>query len=185
MSPRIRAVAVALAVATLAPGASAAEDAWVLGAPLNLRAGAGLDNPVLGSVAPGERLEVIGGSGEWARVRRADGTIAWIASRYLAREMPPEARVGELEAELERLRQQLESSDARAQELLQRADTDARAGAELEAQLQRAQRENEVLRAGARWPERIVGALILSTGMALGALLRGVSGRRRQTRLKL
>jgi hypothetical protein len=29
------------------------------------------------------------------------------------------------------------------------------------------------------------GALILSTGMALGALLRGVSGRRQQTRLKL
>jgi uncharacterized protein YgiM (DUF1202 family) len=185
MSPRLHVAVCGLAFAALLAGSAAAEEAWVRGAPLNLRAGAGVEQPVLGSVAPGERLEVLASSGEWARVRRADGSGGWIAASYLAREIPPAARISELEAETERLRQQLDAAGTQAAELRQRSDAEARTGAELEAELQRARRESDALRAGARWPEWIAGALILSTGMALGALLRGVSGRRRQTRLKL
>jgi hypothetical protein len=182
---RLLAAAGGLALALLAAPAAGAEEAWARGAPLNLRSGAGLDQPVLGNVAPGERLEVVASSGEWARVRREDGSGGWIAASYLIREKPPAARIAELEAETQRLRQELDAAGAQAEALRESSDAGARADAEREAELARARRENEALRAGARWPEWIAGALILSTGMALGALLRGVSGRRRQTRLKL
>jgi hypothetical protein len=185
-SRRFRAAAGGLAaLALLAAPDAGAEEAWARGAPLNLRSGAGLDQPVLGNVAPGERLEVIASSGEWARVRREDGSGGWIAASYLVREKPPAARIAELEAETQRLRQELDAAGAQADALRQSSDANVRADVEREAELERARRENEALRAGARWPEWIAGALILSTGMALGALLRGVSGRRRQTRLKL
>jgi uncharacterized protein YgiM (DUF1202 family) len=173
-----------LLAALAAPGASA-EQAWVRGAPLNLRSGAGLDQPVLGSVAPGERLEVIASAGEWARVKRADGTQGWLAASYLAREAPPAARIAELEGEAARLREELASAARSADAMRQDSDDAARAESERQAELQRMRHENDVLRSGARWPEWITGALILATGMAFGAVLRGVSGRRRQTRLKL
>jgi SH3-like domain-containing protein len=185
MTRSLRATASVLAFALLAAAVAGAEEAWVRGASLNLRAGAGIDQPVLGNVAPGERLEVLASSGEWVRVRRADGSGGWIAASYLLREAPPAARIAELEAETQRLREELDAAGAHAADLRQRSDEDARAGATLEAELERTRRESDALRAGARWPEWIAGALIFSTGMALGAWLRGVSGRRRQTRLRL
>jgi len=186
MTRSLRAPASVLAfVLLLAAAGAGAEEAWVRGASLNLRAGAGIDQPVLGSVAPGERLEVLASSGEWVRVRRADGSGGWIAAGYLLRDAPPAARIAELEAEAERLRQELDAAGTHAADLRDRSDQDAQASAALQAELERARRESDALRAGARWPEWIAGALIFATGMALGAWLRGVSGRRRQTRLRL
>jgi hypothetical protein len=186
MTRSLRAPASLLAfVLLLAAAGAGAEEAWVRGASLNLRAGAGIDQPVLGSVAPGERLELLASSGEWVRVRRADGSGGWIAASYLLRDAPPAARIAELEAEAERLRQELDAAGAHAADLRDRSGQDAQASAALEAELERARRESDALRAGARWPEWIAGALIFTTGMALGAWLRGVSGRRRQTRLRL
>jgi uncharacterized protein YgiM (DUF1202 family) len=173
-----------LALAGLAARASA-EDAWARGAPLNLRAGAGLEQPVVGNVPPAERLEILGTSGEWARVRRPDGSEGWLAASYLVRDAPPGARIAQLEAEAERLRQELASAAQDAEALRQRSDADARTVADREADMDRVRRENETLRSGARWAEWVVGALILSTGMALGAVLRGVSARQRQSRLRL
>ena len=177
------ALCLCLSVASTA-GASA-EQAWVRGAPLNLRSGAGLDQPILGSVAPGERLEVVASAGEWARVKRADGSEGWLAANYLAREAPPAARIAELEAEAGRLREEIASAARSADALRQHSDEVAQAEAERQTELQRVRHENEALRSGARWPEWITGALILATGMAFGAVVRGFSGRRRQTRLKL
>jgi uncharacterized protein YgiM (DUF1202 family) len=184
MRARDVAAAFVLLLAALAARASA-EEAWARGAPLNLRAAAGLDQPVVGNVPPAERVEVLATAGEWARVRRPDGSEGWVAASYLVRERPPLAHVAELEAEVERLRQELASAAQDADALRQRSDADARAVADREADVERVRRENETLRYGARWAEWIVGALILSTGMAFGAALRGVSARRRQNRLRL
>jgi uncharacterized protein YgiM (DUF1202 family) len=171
--------------AVLASAGASGEEAWVRGAPLNLRSGAGLDKAVLGSVAPGERLEVVATVGEWARVRRADGTEGWLAASYLLREGPPAARIAELEAEAQRLREELAEVARTSDAQRESSAAQTRAEGERQAELRRIQGENEALRAGARWPEWITGALILATGMAFGAVVRGVSGRRRQTRLKL
>jgi hypothetical protein len=177
--------AFALLCVVLASAGASGEEAWVRGAPLNLRAGAGLDKAVLGSVAPGERLEVVATAGEWARVRLDDGSEGWLASSYLLREGPPAARITELEAETQRLREELAEAGRASQALREASADQTRAESERQGELRRIQGENEALRAGARWPEWITGALIFATGMAFGAVVRGVSGRRRQTRLKL
>ena len=118
-------------------------------------------------------------------MKRADGSEGWLAATYLVREAPPAARIAELEAEAARLREELASAALGADALRQHSDDAAQAEAQRQAEIQRMRQENDALRSGARWPEWITGALILATGMAFGAVVRGFSGRRRQTRLKL
>lgn len=186
--PLARAALVLLlpAAAALAPARAArAEEAWVRGAPLNLRAGAGTEHAVLASLPPGERLEVLESAGDWARVRRGDGTAGWIARSYLLRDAPPSERIARLETEAAELRQQLEAAGREVAQARRGADERAAESAAHAEQVAQMRRENDALRSGARWPEWITGALILSTGMALGAGVRGVSARRRQTRLRL
>jgi len=179
------AIRLALVFAALAPARGQAEEAWVRGAAPSLRAGASSEHAWLGSVPPGERIEVLETKGEWARIRRSDGKAGWIASAFLAREGPPEERIARLEAEVAELRRQLEAAGRAVDDARRHADEQAQASAGRADQLDRIRRENEALRAGARWPEWITGALILSTGMALGAAVRGVQARRRQPRLRL
>ena len=52
-------------------------------------------------------------------------------------------------------------------------------------EIARLTKENYKLRAGERWAEWITGALVLATGMALGALLSRISSRRGRQRLRL
>ena len=174
-----------VAAAAAATTPARADEAWVRGAALNLRAGAGPEHQVLAALPPGEHLELLESKGDWTKVRRSDGTSGWIATAYLLRDAPPAARIEQLEAEAQELRQRIEAS-AQALEQARRGveerATEVAAHAELVA---RVRRENEALRSGARWPEWITGALILSTGIALGGAMRGVSARRRQNRLRL
>jgi SH3 domain protein len=173
----------AVALASFAP--ARAEDAWVRGAALNLRAGAGAEHEVLAALPPGERLEVLESKGDWSKVRRSDGSSGWIARTYLLRDAPPAARIASLEAETAELRQQLDASAREVEDARHSVEERAAEAAAHADQVAQMRRENEALRAGARWPEWITGALILSTGIALGAAVRGVSGRRRQSRLRL
>jgi len=173
----------AVALASLAP--ARAEEAWVRGAALNLRAGAGPEHEVLAALPPGERLELLESKGDWSKVRRSDGTSGWIARTYLLRDAPPAARIASLEGETAELRQRLEASAHEVEEARRSIAERAAETAAHAEQVAQMRRENEALRAGARWPEWITGALILSTGIALGGAVRGVSGRRRQSRLRL
>lgn len=173
------------ALALAGPGPARAEEAWVRGAALNLRAGAGPEHEVLAALPPGERLEVLESTGEWSKVRRSDGTSGWIARTYLLRDAPPAARITSLEAETAALRQQLEASAREVEQARRGVEERAAEAAAHADQVAQLRRESEALRAGARWPEWITGALILSTGIALGAAVRGVSARRRQSRLRL
>ena len=170
----------------IAPARSArAEEAWVRGAALNMRAGAGPEYDVLAALPPGERVELLDSRGEWAKVRRSDGTAGWVAKSYLLRDAPPSEQIARLEAQAAELRQQLEAAGREVEDARRSADERAQESAAHAEQVARMRRENEALRSGARWPEWITGALILSTGMALGAVVRGVNARRRQSRLRL
>ena len=53
------------------------------------------------------------------------------------------------------------------------------------AELERLAAENRELKAGARWPEWITGATILSVGMLVGAALARLGGRRQSRRIRL
>lgn len=59
--------------------AEAGQVAVVTGSVVNLRGGAGTSHPVVGEVRQGERMSVLGKSGDWVQVRTAGGVTAWVA----------------------------------------------------------------------------------------------------------
>jgi hypothetical protein len=184
-----RAAVLCGALFALLAASASGEEAWVReGTSLNLREGAGLNKPVLGSVSPGERLEVLGSLSGWTQVRREDGTQGWIANGFLVREAPASARIAALEAETARLRDALATAEREGAELRESAAAapiHPLAAPAAAPPAPRAPAEEARNGSSARWLDYLVGALLLSTGMALGAMLRGVSGRRRATRLRL
>lgn len=62
---------------------------------LNVRSSPGTDAAVVGRARRGDRLEVIGESGEWLEVRAAASLAGWVHGRYVRREAPcPPDRAG-------------------------------------------------------------------------------------------
>jgi SH3 domain protein len=179
---RVGALAVAL---TAAAGAARSESGWVRGAPLNLRTGAGDEYRIVGLVQPGEPLEVLERTSDWTRVRTGEGKEGWIPAGYLGADAPPHQRVAQLESEVGKLRAALDETRAEATRLRasQAALTDSDGSRRDE--LERLTRENAKLRAGTRWAEWLTGALLLSTGMVLGAILSRLAARRGTRRLRL
>lgn len=182
-----RAATLAILLASLLGGTTAAqaEESWATGAPLELRSGASLGYRVVGSVAPGERLEVLQKRDDWTRVRTSAGKEGWVVDAHLNGTAPPLERVGVLEAELSRLRTQLAGLETDSERLRTTAGELEGRDAERTVELDRLLRENAQLSAGVRWVEWVTGAAILATGMALGALLRGFLAGRRGSRIRL
>ena len=164
---------------------AAAEAAWVRGAPLNLRSGPGTGFRIIASAKPGDRIDVLQRGDGWTKVRLPSGKEGFIAAGFLDAQPPPTVRLGQLEDELSTLTSQLEETSSEAATLRTRSDTLASSDADQKARIDELTQENYKLRAGERWAEWIIGALLLGTGMALGAILRGLSGRRRSNRLRL
>lgn len=164
--------------------AASGEAAWVKGAPLNIRSGPSTEYRILATTLPGERVEILESTERWTKVRKPEGTEGWIAAGYLDPTAPPLQRVVLLEAEVEKLTKDLGSTTTSTESLRTEAETLREREKTREAELTRLTQENLRFRAGARWPEWATGALILSTGMALGAIIRQVSGSRRQSRLR-
>lgn len=169
----------------LCAGATQAETAWVRGAPLNLRSGPGTEYRILASAKPGDRLEVLQQRDDWTKVRTAQGKNGWIAAGYLDPQAPPTVRLAELEAESKRLRGTLSSTSEEAKRLRESNETLSSSDSGQKNEIDRLTQENYKLRAGTRYAEWLMGALIFSTGMALGAILHSASGRRRANRLRL
>ncbi len=182
-----RAIVVAILAGSVSGyGAPArSEERWAIGAPLELRSGGTLGHRVLGSIAPGERLEVLQRSDGWARVRTGAGKEGWVIEAHLNGTAPPHERVGQLEAEAARLRAELAGSEAERERLRATAGELEGRDAERTGELDRLLRENARLSAGERWTEWLTGAGILAAGMALGALLRGLLAGRRPSRIRL
>lgn len=185
MQRRVSCAALALAGVLFVATAAWAEAAWVRGAPLNLRSGAGTGFRIIASAKPGERLEVLSRGDGWTRVRIPSGKEGFIAAGFLDAQPPPNVRLAELEQQVTTLTDQLDSTTSEASTLRSRSDSLASSDADQKTKIEELTQENYKLRAGERWAEWIIGALLLGTGMALGAILRGVSGRRRSNRLRL
>ena len=163
-----------------------AEPAWVSGeVRLNLRSGAGNQFRILGVLKTGDSLQVLERSEKWTKVRTAEGEEGWIPGGYLNPQPPPAIRLEELEVEVATLRNVLESAESEASGLRQRSEDLASNDSDQKAEIARLTKENYRLHAGERWAEWITGALVLSTGMALGALLSRISSRRGRQRLRL
>jgi hypothetical protein len=55
---------------------------------LNLRAGAGTEYAIVRSLTRGSLLGVLEEQGEWSRVRAEDGTVGWVATKFIAPVVP-------------------------------------------------------------------------------------------------
>jgi len=180
-----RAGIVALAVAALALSA-AAETAWVKDElSLNLRTGPGTQYRIKGSVKTGDQLEVLRRGNGWTQVRAAEIGDGWIPGGFLLPDPPAGVRLAQVEAQTAEFRAQFESVSNRAQQLANENATLSQNDAAQKQQIEQLSRENFELQAGARWPEWITGAGILGIGMAMGAIVHSVSGRRQRPRIRL
>lgn len=174
-------VAVTLAVAA----GAAAETAWVKDEiQLQLRTGAGTSFRIIGSIQTGDAVDVLERGEKWTRVRVRGTDEGWIPSGYLQESMPAKLRLARAEAEVGELRQRVSELEGVAERAQQESEELGSRGAEQTLELERLTRENAELRAGARWPEWVAGAAILSTGMLCGAWIRG-RGDRRSSRIRL
>jgi SH3-like domain-containing protein len=61
---------------------------------LNIRSGAGVDNPVIGTVKGGETVTVLASDRQWRLIRTAGGVQGWVNSYYLSASLGPAADVG-------------------------------------------------------------------------------------------
>ena len=181
--------AIALAILagwSAAPQTAAAEDVgWVRGAPLNLRRGAGTEFKIIGGVKPGDRIEVLGRGNGWTRVRTGDGREGWIAAGYLDPVAPPTTRLAQLENETQRLTEDLDLATREVERFRSSYDEISDRDSQQRSELDRLTQDNAKLRAGSAWADRIAGALILGTGMVLGAIWHRLTTRNRGTRLRL
>ena len=165
---------------------SGAERAWVKDElRLNLRAGPGVQYRILGVAKTGDSIEIVSRTDEWTQVRVDGKESAWIPAGYLQSEPPASLRLTKAETETTELRDRVATLSEKAS-ALQSANDDLKARDETRsAELERLVRENLQLRAGARWPEWIAGACILSVGMIVGGLLHRNRTRRKTPRIRL
>lgn len=179
-------VAALCLLALLVAVPATAESAWVRGeVRLNLRSGPGNQYRILGVVKTGDPLQVMQRAEDWTQIRTAAGDEGWIPGGYLDAQPPPTLRLEELEVEVGNLRGALEKAETETSTLRQRSVKLTANDSEQATEIERLTKENYRLRAGERWAEWITGALVLSTGMALGALLSRISSRRHRQRLRL
>ncbi len=176
--------AVGLLAAAAAPEPASA--AWVKDeVRLNLRTQPGSGYRIVGSVKTGDEVAVLERGEGWTRVSVKGGGQGWIPEGFLQIEPPALIALERRSAELAELRDQMERLSREAEGLREEnlslsSDDDAQ-----KQEIRQLTRENAELRAGARWPDRIAGALILGAGMLVGALLGRRSSRRQQPRIRL
>ena len=84
---------------------------------LNLRSGKGVTYPVITTLTAGDAVLVTSTAGDWTKIRTADGTEGWVASRYLTGEKPVDIRLEDLKIHQETLQEKLEMATLENQRL--------------------------------------------------------------------
>lgn len=88
----------------------AAESAYVIDrVEVGLYESASFDSPILKLLPTGAKLEILGRENDLVQVRDPDGKTGWIDPRYLMEAKPTRQLLNEAEAELARLRAELDS----------------------------------------------------------------------------
>ncbi len=107
---------------------------------VDIRTDAHYESPVAHRLLAGTMLEVLEQSGDFTRVRDAQGRIGWIESRELTRELPAALRQAETERELATMRTELVKTQRdlqQAQKAMAEDTADEKAIAAAQAQLKR------------------------------------------------
>lgn len=107
---------------------------------VDIRADAHYESPVAHRLLAGTQLEVLEQSGDFTRVRDAQGRLGWIENRELTRDLPAALRQVEVERELATMRAELAKTRRdleQAQKLLADDTADEKAIAAAQADLKR------------------------------------------------
>jgi SH3 domain protein len=118
---------------------------------VDIRTGAHYESPVAHRLLAGTRLEALEQSGDFTRVRDAQGRVGWIENRELTRELPAALRQAETERELAATRTELAKTQGdlqQAQQAMAQDSADEKAVAAAQAKLKR-----ELAAAGAKVKE--------------------------------
>ena len=186
MLRRSRRVAVVLCATALVAGVAGAETSWVKDElTLNLRTGPGNQYRIKGTIKTGESVQLVGRREGWTEVTSTRLGSGWVPEGFLQPEPPAYMRLEQTEAETAEFRSQFSSLTERVEQLEQENQQLTESDTAQRAEIETLTRENLELRAGARWPEWITGAVILSAGMLLGVIVHSVSGRRQRPRIRL
>jgi len=166
--------------------AARAETAWVKDElKLNLRSGPGTQYRIIGVIKTGDSAVILSRGEGWTQVRMNGVDEGWIPEGYLQPDPPAGVALGRSQARVDELEAKLAELTGEAQTLRTSNASLSEADGGQKAEIERLTRENLELRAGARWPEWIAGACLLSAGMIVGAILHRNSGRRPGPRIRL
>ena len=183
---RSRRTTALLLAAALMASAAGAETGWVKDElTLNLRTGPGNQYRIKGFLKTGESVEIVNRREDWIEVRSPRLGGGWLPEGFLQPEPPAYMRLEKTEKETADFRSQFATLNERVKQLEGENGELSRTDSAQRTEIDTLTRDNMELRAGARWPEWITGAAILSAGMALGAIVHGVSGRRQRPRIRL
>ena len=183
---RSRRVAVMLCVTALVSTAAYAETAWVKDElTLNLRTGPGNQYRIKGVIKTGESVQILNRREGWTEVSSTRLGSGWVPEGFLQPEPPAYMRLEKTEAETAEFRDRYGSLSERVEQLEEQNQQLTESDTAQRSEIETLTRQNLELRAGARWPEWITGAAILSAGMLLGVIVHSVSGRRQRPRIRL
>lgn len=78
---------------------------------VGLRSGIGIEHRIVASLKTGDRVEVLESDNNWSKVRHPNGTVGWIATRFLVDSVrqnpPPDPKIQEELRQLKESNQQL------------------------------------------------------------------------------
>lgn len=175
-----------LCAVMLAAGSAGAVTEWVKDElTLNLRTGPGNQYRIKGLLKTGESVQILSRREGWVEVRAGRHGDGWVPDGFLQPEPPAGMLLEKTQAETAEFRNQFGALSERVKELEARNAELSSSDTAQKSEIETLSRENLELRAGARWPEWITGAGILSAGMVLGAMLHSISGRRQRPRIRL
>ncbi len=175
-----------LAIAALIPaGAARAERAWVKDElTVWVRSGPGNNYRNFQTIKTGDSVDILSRTDDWTQIKAGDRE-GWIPAGYLQAQPPARIRLERHQAETAEQRQRFTTISGEVAELRTGNRELTERQEALDIEIRRIRSENVKLRAGARWPEWIAGAAILTVGGLLGMFVQWSSGRRRTRRIRL
>jgi uncharacterized protein YgiM (DUF1202 family) len=176
-----------LAAALVVPsGFVHAESGWVKDElRLNLRSGPGTQYRIIGVIKTGDSAQILDRGDGWTKVRMNGVDEGWLPAGYLQPDPPARIALSRSQARTSELEAALSALTGETQELRSTNSSLSETDEGQKSEIEHLTRENLELRAGARWPEWIAGACLLSAGMIVGAILHRNSGRRPGPRIRL
>ena len=171
----------AIGVTGLMAESARAGSAWVKGeVRLNVRTGPSNEYRILGELHTGDKVDVLENGDGWTRIRSGDRE-GWVPEGFLQNEPPASALLADAQGKASELAGKVTALEAQTAKLGAENQSFSQRDTSQRSEIENLTRENLELKAGAAWPERIVGAGILATGMLIGWLIHVISSRRQRT----